>query len=226
MPRLRVASGAQPFCLVCGRNLSTLKRLPTRAEWERDDASATPARTEEVPLATPLANALASIRTWCVPLDRSRSFEDPAVRERLTLYVQDHVAEATELGIHEQLPIDVAISLGDDKMAYLVASVSMTSKKVIEQQFAASIGRAGGQVQVHRIGAIKLVGPDGEVISSFRVEGASMAGTVRITDRGRTAKIRNPWAVPLLSVITLGIYYLVWYYKINREMSDWRAEQG
>jgi hypothetical protein len=48
-----------------------------------------------------------------------------------------------------------------------------------------------------------------------------MAATVQITDRGRTAKVRNPWAVLLFTVITLGIYYLVWYYKINREMSDW-----
>jgi hypothetical protein len=48
-----------------------------------------------------------------------------------------------------------------------------------------------------------------------------MATTVQITDRGRTAKLRNPWAVLLFTVITLGIYYLVWYYKINREMSDW-----
>lgn len=48
-----------------------------------------------------------------------------------------------------------------------------------------------------------------------------MATSVQITGRGRTAKIRSPWAVLLFSVITLGIYYLVWYYKVNREMSDW-----
>jgi hypothetical protein len=48
-----------------------------------------------------------------------------------------------------------------------------------------------------------------------------MAATVQITDRGRTAKVRNPCAVLLFTVITLGVYYLVWYYKINREMSDW-----
>jgi hypothetical protein len=47
-----------------------------------------------------------------------------------------------------------------------------------------------------------------------------MTATVQITDRGRTAKIRNPWAVLLFTVITLGVYYVVWYYKINREMSD------
>lgn len=48
-----------------------------------------------------------------------------------------------------------------------------------------------------------------------------MATTVQITDRGQTAKVRNPWAVLLFTLITLGIYYLVWYYKINREMADW-----
>lgn len=53
-----------------------------------------------------------------------------------------------------------------------------------------------------------------------------MATTVQITDRGRTAKIRNPWAIALFTVITLGIYYLVWYYKINREMSDWGAQNN
>ncbi len=51
-----------------------------------------------------------------------------------------------------------------------------------------------------------------------------MATTVQISDRGQTAKIRNPWGVAGLSLITLGIYYLVWYYKVNREMSDWGAQ--
>jgi hypothetical protein len=51
-----------------------------------------------------------------------------------------------------------------------------------------------------------------------------MATTVQITDRGQTAKIRNPWGVVGLSLVTLGIYYLVWYYKVNREMSDWGAQ--
>ena len=198
-----------------------LERLPTRADWERDSASATPARSYEATLSTTIADVLVSIRTWYVPLERSASFQDPAVRDRLKLSVEDHVAEAIRLAIHEELPIDVAMSLDDDKTAYLAASVSMPNEKSIEQRFAASIERARGQAQVHPIGSISLVGADGDVISSFTAEGASMATTVRITDRGRTAKVRHPWAVPLLSVITLGIYYLVWYYKINREMSDW-----
>lgn len=37
---------------------------------------------------------------------------------------------------------------------------------------------------------------------------------------GRIGKIREPIAVWLLSYVTLGIYYLVWYYKINREVAD------
>ena len=33
-------------------------------------------------------------------------------------------------------------------------------------------------------------------------------------------KIRNPFLVFLWSFVTLGIYYVVWYYKINRELRD------
>jgi fatty acid desaturase len=34
-------------------------------------------------------------------------------------------------------------------------------------------------------------------------------------------KRRNPWGVFLLSIITLGIYYFVWWYKINNEMKNY-----
>ena len=33
-------------------------------------------------------------------------------------------------------------------------------------------------------------------------------------------KIRNPFLVFVWSLVTFGIYYLVWYYKINRELRD------
>jgi hypothetical protein len=35
-----------------------------------------------------------------------------------------------------------------------------------------------------------------------------------------TVKIRNPFLVFLWSLVTLGIYNFVWYYKINRELRD------
>jgi len=38
-------------------------------------------------------------------------------------------------------------------------------------------------------------------------------GTTRV-------KIRNPFLVFVWVLLTLGIYYLVWYYKINRELRD------
>jgi Domain of unknown function (DUF4234) len=44
---------------------------------------------------------------------------------------------------------------------------------------------------------------------------------VVLTEHGATAKIRNPWLVALFCVITLGIYYLFWYYFVNREMADY-----
>jgi hypothetical protein len=37
---------------------------------------------------------------------------------------------------------------------------------------------------------------------------------------GAQVKIRSPWGVFFLALVTLGIYYLVWYYKINRELRD------
>jgi ABC-type proline/glycine betaine transport system permease subunit len=36
-------------------------------------------------------------------------------------------------------------------------------------------------------------------------------------------KVRGPVAVWLLSCVTFGIYGLVWYYKINRELRDFHA---
>lgn len=33
-------------------------------------------------------------------------------------------------------------------------------------------------------------------------------------------KIRNPFGVFALAIVTFGIYYLVWYYKVNRELRD------
>jgi uncharacterized membrane protein YidH (DUF202 family) len=38
-------------------------------------------------------------------------------------------------------------------------------------------------------------------------------GTTRV-------KIRNPFGVFILSMVTFGIYYVVWYYKVNRELRD------
>jgi Domain of unknown function (DUF4234) len=35
---------------------------------------------------------------------------------------------------------------------------------------------------------------------------------------GVEVKERNPFGVWALTIVTLGIYYLVWYYKINKEM--------
>jgi uncharacterized protein DUF4234 len=47
-----------------------------------------------------------------------------------------------------------------------------------------------------------------------------MAEEVQIAGTEARAKIRSPWAAALLPIVTLGIYYFVWYYKINREMAD------
>ena len=47
-----------------------------------------------------------------------------------------------------------------------------------------------------------------------------MAEVIRIRGTPAEAKIRHPLAAFGLVFLTLGIYYFVWYYKVNREMRD------
>jgi hypothetical protein len=42
----------------------------------------------------------------------------------------------------------------------------------------------------------------------------------RVEIDGAVVKIRNPFLVFVWSIVTLGIYYVVWYYKVNRELRD------
>jgi cbb3-type cytochrome oxidase subunit 3 len=49
-----------------------------------------------------------------------------------------------------------------------------------------------------------------------------MADLVRVN--GIDYKRRNPWGVLGLSIVTIGIYYFVWWYKINNEMKNYGIE--
>jgi hypothetical protein len=53
-----------------------------------------------------------------------------------------------------------------------------------------------------------------------------MAEEVAIAGTGSTAKLRNPLGVVGLSIITLGVYYVFWWYFINREMRDFGRARG
>lgn len=53
-----------------------------------------------------------------------------------------------------------------------------------------------------------------------------MAEEVRIQGTEGTAKIRNLWAVALLPIITIAIYYFYWWYQINRELRDYGRAKG
>ncbi len=50
-----------------------------------------------------------------------------------------------------------------------------------------------------------------------------MAHELRIRNSDGRVKIRSPWAVALLPFVTFGIYHLVWWYRINRELCDFGA---
>lgn len=43
----------------------------------------------------------------------------------------------------------------------------------------------------------------------------------RVALPGGEAKVRNLWIVLLFLIVTLGLYYLYWYYAINRELRDY-----
>lgn len=47
-----------------------------------------------------------------------------------------------------------------------------------------------------------------------------MAYEIVISDSTFRAKHRNPWGVLGLTLVTLGIYHLYWWYEINRELRD------
>jgi len=53
-----------------------------------------------------------------------------------------------------------------------------------------------------------------------------MAEVIPIPGAGSTAKIRSVVAVAILSIVTLGIYVIFWWYYINREMADYGRTLG
>jgi hypothetical protein len=42
-----------------------------------------------------------------------------------------------------------------------------------------------------------------------------------ITVDGAAVKVRDPWRVGILTLVTLGIYGIVWFYMVNAELSRW-----
>jgi hypothetical protein len=53
-----------------------------------------------------------------------------------------------------------------------------------------------------------------------------MAYELQIRDSEYRVKQRSPWAAALLPIITLGIYHLVWWYRVNRELRDFGRARG
>ena len=53
-----------------------------------------------------------------------------------------------------------------------------------------------------------------------------MAEEIQILGTRDQAKIRKPLGVVGLSLITLGIYYFCWYFKINNELSNLGESRG
>jgi hypothetical protein len=53
-----------------------------------------------------------------------------------------------------------------------------------------------------------------------------VAYELQIRENDADVKIRSPWAAALLPFVTFGIYHLVWWYRINRELRDLGRAKG
>jgi hypothetical protein len=53
-----------------------------------------------------------------------------------------------------------------------------------------------------------------------------LAYEMNIPNTDQKAKVRSPWAVALLPFITFGIYHLVWWYKISKELKAFGESRG
>jgi hypothetical protein len=53
-----------------------------------------------------------------------------------------------------------------------------------------------------------------------------MAYEMQLRQSQDRVKVRSPWAAALLPYVTLGIYHLVWWYRINRELRDYGKAKG
>lgn len=53
-----------------------------------------------------------------------------------------------------------------------------------------------------------------------------MAYELQIRNSSDRVKIRSPWAAALLPIVTLGIYHLVWWYRVHQELRDYGRSKG
>src|SRR5262245_16798442 len=59
-----------------------------------------------------------------------------------------------------------------------------------------------------------------------RFDWRRMAYEMKIRGAESKVKVRSPWAAALLPIITLGIYHLVWWYRINKELKAYGEAKG
>jgi hypothetical protein len=53
-----------------------------------------------------------------------------------------------------------------------------------------------------------------------------MAYEMKIRGTEDEVKVRSPWAVALLPFVTFGVYHVVWWYKVNKELKAYGEAKG
>jgi hypothetical protein len=153
-------AGTQPFCSNCGRNLSLIERLPTRAEWDTSRSSA-PESAEDRGERGAVAKALASLEPWWVALTDGTSETN---RDTLVRSVEGHVRGAVDAS--GTLPVEINGSVRGGKLD-LLASIPLADGHSVQQRFTASNAAGRGHSRVAPTGPINLIGLDGAVIKAL-----------------------------------------------------------
>lgn len=95
----------------------------------------------------------------------------------------------------------------------------VTASNLHDISSSGGVETAGWGIYLAFAGSIFLV--LASLVLALQTSSGHRARRVAIPGSSGTAKTRSPWGVFLLACITFGVYYLYWYYQVNRELRDY-----
>ena len=106
----------------------------------------------------------------------------------------------------------LAAAAGAATAAYNINDISN-----FDASFGGGVAEAGWGIYLALVGSISLM------LASLVLGAQTKSSVETVVIRGSTAeaKLRRPWGVFALSIVTFGLYHLYWYYQANRELRDY-----
>ena len=158
-PDCGVPAGSQPFCASCGRNLTTVERLPTRDEWER--ASAVLGHAE----AQMIADQLQGIGTFSpallsLPVE-ARRLDNREAEQIVEQAVHREVERSVRLADRsERLGVDIRSQITDAAAMRVTVAVALPDGMLVEQDFDSRLESGKVRPRVGPSGPSRLVTED------------------------------------------------------------------